>query len=198
MPKSRYSSVRSVKRLSRSSGERMQRLQIAVIVLTHVALLDPPVHIVAVGAVARGEVLAHGNEFRLGGRRRWAESPCTQYRAKPTGPPAESHAAGPTVPPAHPPLERFSSSRGVSGTVQGGFYFHPSDEDLSLGTPERKKPLSRCGYPLQQLENRYTGSPAKLFPATVVLTARSGTGCGCGAWCMVTMIAAAGFLPARW
>src|ERR1035437_9159005 len=66
MPKSRYSSVRSVKRLSRSSGERMQRLQIAVIVLTHVALLDPPVHIVAVGAVARGEVLAHGNEFRLG------------------------------------------------------------------------------------------------------------------------------------
>jgi hypothetical protein len=25
--------------------------------------------------------------------------------------------------------------------VQGGFYFHPSDKDLSLGTPERKKPL---------------------------------------------------------
>jgi hypothetical protein len=25
--------------------------------------------------------------------------------------------------------------------VQGGFYFHPSDEDLSPGTPERKNPL---------------------------------------------------------
>jgi hypothetical protein len=23
----------------------------------------------------------------------------------------------------------------------GGFFFHPSDEDLSPGTPERKKPL---------------------------------------------------------
>jgi hypothetical protein len=26
--------------------------------------------------------------------------------------------------------------------MEGGFYFHPSDEDLSPGTPERKKPLS--------------------------------------------------------
>jgi hypothetical protein len=25
--------------------------------------------------------------------------------------------------------------------VKGGFYFHPSDEDLSLGTPVRKKLL---------------------------------------------------------
>jgi hypothetical protein len=24
---------------------------------------------------------------------------------------------------------------------KGGFYFHPSDKDLSLGTPEMKKPL---------------------------------------------------------
>jgi hypothetical protein len=25
--------------------------------------------------------------------------------------------------------------------VKGGFYFHPTDEHLSVGTPERKKPL---------------------------------------------------------
>jgi len=33
-------------------------------------------------------------------------------------------------------------------SIQGGFYFHPSDEDLSLGTPLRKKPTRRfaCGY----------------------------------------------------
>jgi drug/metabolite transporter (DMT)-like permease len=28
-----------------------------------------------------------------------------------------------------------------SGVVKGGFYFHPTDENLSAGTPERKKPL---------------------------------------------------------
>ncbi len=32
-------------------------------------------------------------------------------------------------------LQRFSNSRGVTGVVKGGFYFHPSDEDLSPGTP---------------------------------------------------------------
>jgi hypothetical protein len=26
-------------------------------------------------------------------------------------------------------------------SVQGGLYFHPCDEDLSQGTPERKKPV---------------------------------------------------------
>jgi hypothetical protein len=40
-------------------------------------------------------------------------------------------------------LERFSSKCGVWRIVYGGFYFHPSDEDLSLGAPERKKPLER-------------------------------------------------------
>ena len=30
----------------------------------------------------------------------------------------------------------------ISGILQGGFYFHPTDEDLSVGTPEMKKPLS--------------------------------------------------------
>lgn len=28
---------------------------------------------------------------------------------------------------------------------EGGFYFHPGGEGLSQGTPERKKPLERCG-----------------------------------------------------
>jgi hypothetical protein len=32
-------------------------------------------------------------------------------------------------------LERFHNSRTLSSIVQGGIYFHPSDEDLSLGTP---------------------------------------------------------------
>jgi hypothetical protein len=35
-------------------------------------------------------------------------------------------------------LERFSNSRTLTNFVQGGFYFHPSDEDLSPGTPEEK------------------------------------------------------------
>jgi hypothetical protein len=30
--------------------------------------------------------------------------------------------------------------------VRGGFYFHPSDEDLSPGGPVRKKPLSGCAF----------------------------------------------------
>ena len=28
----------------------------------------------------------------------------------------------------------------------GGFYFHPTDEDLSVGTPEMKKPRSIHGF----------------------------------------------------
>jgi hypothetical protein len=40
--------------------------------------------------------------------------------------------------------------------VQGDFCFHPSDEDLSPGTPERKKPLEGNGFGVQQLENRYS------------------------------------------
>jgi hypothetical protein len=40
--------------------------------------------------------------------------------------------------------------------VQGGFYFHPTDEDLSAGTLERKKLLKDRGFPLHQLENRFS------------------------------------------
>ncbi|MGB7547241.1 MAG: hypothetical protein WBM14_05795, partial [Terracidiphilus sp.] len=61
-------------------------------------------------------------------------------------------------------LERFSSFRGVSGVVRGGFYFHPRDKDPSLGTPERKNPLSRCGFALHQLENRYNRAIAAHLP----------------------------------
>jgi hypothetical protein len=43
-------------------------------------------------------------------------------------------------------LEQFSNLYALSKTVKGGFYFHPSDEDLSLGTPVRIKPLSSCGF----------------------------------------------------
>jgi hypothetical protein len=39
-------------------------------------------------------------------------------------------------------LERFSNSRGVTKVVQGDLYFHPTDEDLSARTPERKSHLS--------------------------------------------------------
>ncbi len=31
-------------------------------------------------------------------------------------------------------LERFHNLRALSGVLQGGFYFHPSGEDLPLGT----------------------------------------------------------------
>jgi len=43
---------------------RQQRLQVAVLVLTHVPLLDPSIHVVAVRAVARGEVFPHRNKVR--------------------------------------------------------------------------------------------------------------------------------------
>lgn len=32
-------------------------------------------------------------------------------------------------------LERFHNSGALSDGLQGGFYFHPTDEDLSVGTP---------------------------------------------------------------
>ena len=39
---------------------------------------------------------------------------------------------------------------------QCGVYFHPTDKDLSVGTPDRKTPLDRIGFALHQLENRYS------------------------------------------
>jgi hypothetical protein len=38
-------------------------------------------------------------------------------------------------------LDQFSNSRKLDDSVQSGFYFHPSDEDLSLGTPVEKSHL---------------------------------------------------------
>jgi hypothetical protein len=46
---------------------------------------------------------------------------------------------------AFPPVRTVLSFFGIHvdflRASKGGFYFHPIDEDLSLGTPERKKPL---------------------------------------------------------
>jgi nicotinate-nucleotide adenylyltransferase len=39
-------------------------------------------------------------------------------------------------------LERFSNTCALASTVKGDFYFHPSDEDLSLGARLRKKSLN--------------------------------------------------------
>jgi hypothetical protein len=61
-------------------------------------------------------------------------------------------------------LERFHNSRAIAGIEQDGFYFHPSDEDLSLGTPVRKKPFSGSGFGVQQLWNRYRPVNARVLP----------------------------------
>ncbi len=38
-------------------------------------------------------------------------------------------------------LERFHNSRALSNVLRGDFYFHPADEDLSVGTQVVKKRL---------------------------------------------------------
>ena len=38
-------------------------------------------------------------------------------------------------------LERFQSLLALLASVKSGGYFHPADEDLSVGTPDRKTPL---------------------------------------------------------
>ncbi len=43
--------------------------------------------------------------------------------------------------------------------MEGGFYFHPNDEDLSLGTPERKKPLSRMDSVSSRIETAVAPTP---------------------------------------
>jgi hypothetical protein len=68
----------------------------------------------------------------------------------------------------------------VTEILQGGFYFHPTDEELSLdpkkqrsllggpgsvGTPERKKPLGRIKFPYRNSES-----------AVVVQAAMAGVG----------------------
>jgi hypothetical protein len=41
--------------------------------------------------------------------------------------------------------------------VEGGFYFHPNDEDLSLGTPAREKPLRIQDSVKSRIENAVVG-----------------------------------------
>jgi hypothetical protein len=48
--------------------------------------------------------------------------------------------------PALNSLERSSNSCALAGTVQGGFYFRPGDEDLSLGTPFKEKAIQRLWF----------------------------------------------------
>ena len=55
-------------------------------------------------------------------------------------------------------LERFSNTYVLSDSIEGGFYFHPSDEDLSLRAPVEEKATLRRGFGVQQLENRYSGN----------------------------------------
>jgi hypothetical protein len=42
---------------------------------------------------------------------------------------------------------------GVLSVEQGGFFFHPTDKDPSVGW--KKKPLSGRAFALRQLENGY-------------------------------------------
>jgi hypothetical protein len=47
--------------------------------------------------------------------------------------------------------ERFHNLFVLASDEQGAFYFHPSDESLSLGIPERKKALGCSGFEGRQL-----------------------------------------------
>jgi hypothetical protein len=49
-------------------------------------------------------------------------------------------------------IRAFLEFTWIGKSVRGGFYLHPSDEDLSLGTPLRKKPLCCGDFSLHQFE----------------------------------------------
>jgi hypothetical protein len=53
-------------------------------------------------------------------------------------------------------IERISNSYALASFVKCGFYFHPSDGDLSLGARLRKKPLHGLFLEYTYLENRYS------------------------------------------
>src|ERR1035437_3500087 len=44
------------------------------------------------------------------------------------------------------PFEQNQSKRALDESIKGGFYFHPTDEDLSAGTPVRKNPLEDIAF----------------------------------------------------
>jgi hypothetical protein len=54
-------------------------------------------------------------------------------------------------------LEHFRNTRRVFRIVTGGFFFHPGDEDLSLGTLVRKKPLESMDSVYANSENAIAG-----------------------------------------
>jgi len=52
--------------------------------------------------------------------------------------------------------------------VEGGFYFHPNNEDLSLGTPVRKKPLGFQDSVKSRIENAVAGNTGNVAIGTTL------------------------------
>lgn len=48
-------------------------------------------------------------------------------------------------------LEKIQSSSTAAKIVRGGIFFHPSDEDLSMGTPAEEKATRAHRVPCHQL-----------------------------------------------
>jgi len=44
--------------------------------------------------------------------------------------------------------DRFRSLRALAGMVQGVIYFHPTDEDLPVGTPDKENATSVHCFPI--------------------------------------------------
>jgi hypothetical protein len=67
--------------------------------------------------------------------------------------------------PKHPGEKAFFQFMRLSGVVQGGFYFHPSDKRPVAGSPGAKKPLGSGRFGPERLEKRVTAAestrPAK-------------------------------------
>ena len=61
-------------------------------------------------------------------------------------------------------LERFHNLRALSGVLQGGFYFHPSGEDLPLGPWVNEKPAWRFRFRADQLWNRCSRRETRRAP----------------------------------
>src|ERR1700677_4785501 len=57
-------------------------------------------------------------------------------------------------------IERNQTKRAHPEILEGGFNFRPSDEDLSLGNPVRKKPLGRIRSGLDLPRFRYSWNAA--------------------------------------
>jgi hypothetical protein len=56
------------------------------------------------------------------------------------------------------PESVFDSHVDIAVAYKVAFYFHPTDEDLSAGTPERKKPLGCSVSVKSRIENAGAGA----------------------------------------